>query len=254
MRTSVASIMAIVLAVASATMLQAETIITYDFDSLTPDETIVGQDGWVAAFGNTNAAKYLMVVEGTTQDWISDQGLLVTPLDRDCMIQRADVIADASDLIEMSYTLPGLTAGFVSVAPMDTDNVVLPFRFGLNYDKWFIRQGDGTLLEAAAGLNGTDGYRLVLAIDLAANEGEGEGSLSIQNLTTSGSLTPVTGLQDVNLKIPTTSSPSDWDGLFIRLTLAGTGLDSISYTIPEPSTLLLLIAMSVLCLGGRLRR
>ena len=107
-------------------------------------------------------------------------------------------------------------------------------------------------------------WRMVLDVDLAANGGDGSGSLSVQELYKANgtavvdSLTAVTGLQNINLGILSMAdaNPTQWDGrvlegyngTFDYLTISG------DVEVPEPGTWVLMLIGAVCLAAARLRR
>ena len=113
------------------------------------------------------------------------------------------------------------------------------FQFGVTSDQWYIRASDfgEELISEPLGLGGSGHtWRMVLEADLAANGGDGSGSLFVQQLGDSSNnllddvLNPVEDLQDVNLRLLDLDGPSgdpnNWDAIF---TVLGAGnLDDLT--------------------------
>ena len=104
------------------------------------------------------------------------------------------------------------------------------FQFGVTSDQWYIRASDfgEELISEPLGLGGSGHtWRMVLEADLAANGGDGSGSLFVQQLGDSSNnllddvLNPVEDLQDVNLRLLDLDGPSgdpnNWDAIFTVL-------------------------------------
>jgi hypothetical protein len=87
-----------------------------------------------------------------------------------------------------------------------------------------------------------------MLVDLAANGGNGAGSLLIRDLTDGESaFTAVPGVQNINLQLLTSPAPNpqQWDamGVWIHSGFGGNGaVDNIAYSVPEPASLAVTIA------------
>jgi hypothetical protein len=117
----------------------------------------------------------------------------------------------------------------------------LSFTFGFNADRWYIQEAalGAEFFSDNLGFEGGGRTWLIqIDVDLSANGGDGSGSLSVQQLgdtsnnPVADTLTPVDGLQDINLLLSRmdteggNSNPSTWDGIY---TSAGAGnLDNLT--------------------------
>lgn len=107
--------------------------------------------------------------------------------------------------------------------------------------------GGGTLTGYVAfptGFTAADWIRVRLDMDLTANSGDGSGSVSAQNLTTAGAMTPITGLQNLNLNLTTGGqAPSLWNGIYAESyggDANGGESDNFTVLVPEPASAVLL--------------
>lgn len=109
-----------------------------------------------------------------------------------------------------------------------TDEVA--FQFGVSSDQWYVRASDfgEELTSEPLGLGGSGHtWRMVLEADLAANGGDGSGSLYVQQLGDASNnlvddtLNPVVDLQDVSLRLldldGPSADPANWDAIFTVL-------------------------------------
>jgi hypothetical protein len=118
-------------------------------------------------------------------------------------------------------------------------------------DSFWISMGPGQhapmvpIRNVNANYSETDWYRIKLDVDLAANGGNGSGSVSVSNLTMGQTnFYNVIGLQRINLRLldePLVASPSTWNAAGIRVynhaffENTGALIDNIGMTVPEPT-------------------
>ena len=221
----------------------------------------VSQDGWTNAGGaGLHVTTGSNVYSSGEQAYRSANG--------DGQAVRADTLSDVEDIVELSFMLRGRnpTGYMMALGLRDSATDETTFQFGFQNNNWFIRESDfGAQHNTPAGLTAaTEGYLAVLQIDTSANGGNGSGSLLVQNLSTGpgGPLTPVAGLQNVDLKLLSmdlgSADPSEWDALYIRMAGGGATMDNlmVQFTpVPEPTTVMLaILGAGCLLVFGRRRR
>jgi hypothetical protein len=231
-------------------------VVSYDFENLTgsgyPGTDIIGQDAW-------NGSGYPTVYQ--TASWPSSGNSL---FGRGSGWSLAERVNDSNwgfqitgDNIQIAMTMRMASANIpigLFRLGQDADNSgilsgnEMGFSFGVRYDFWEVQPAPNSGLSSPTavpvGTSGSEVIKAVLDIDLGANGGDGSGSLSIENITLGGSLTPVAGLQNVNLEILSMDNPNPatWDTVWLA---AGgyTQIDDLTISgdvIPEPATMGLL--------------
>ncbi len=270
----------------------AETVYTYDFDSLTgsanPGTPLPGQDGWVNlrsdgkyAIGVRNEAgisgwpgfNINCTSRAASSSGYHGKGSGVYTITDDQM--RMEMTARVTSYYTAAATKTLLLLG---IWADDGDNAMerdpptkdeYGFLFGFNvYDTPVIQPAAGgtTVTGTVPGgaIDSGDVWRLVLDVDLTANSGNGAGSLSMKYLgDTDGTfdvgkslaLNPVTELQNINLNIQAmgaSKTVSGWHGLMLRQNYALMD-DVVIASVPEPSTLILLLGMLLAIVARRAR-
>ena len=225
---------------------QGETLV-YDFDNgnITgapfPGTSLIGQDGWVARVGTINARNDLTraggAVGGISIYEATPTGGIATRLN-DAAFQYA-ITGPTIQLSLVARIGPTGNAWFglgvdanengVIGATLPGEDSEVGFEFGFNAGNFVIRQASfGAATTGAETMSGTEIWKLVLDVDLAAHGGDGSGSLFAQYLGDdngsfdagkSTTLDPVAGLQDINLGILAMAETdyAQWDGIYARI-------------------------------------
>ena len=95
---------------------------------------------------------------------------------------------------------------------------------------------------ASLGIGNQDWVRVRMDVDFDAFGGNAAGSVSYQDLTLGQTtFTPVSGLQNIFLGLTLAPAVSTWDALVVDLRNAAQGDNLLVDSVPEPSTLLLLL-------------
>jgi hypothetical protein len=113
--------------------------------------------------------------------------------------------------------------------------------FGIWERQFIILTGNSLIVRAGVADLGvddlvTDWYRICLAIDFAANNGEGAGSLSYMNLSNGDAgLSAIAGLQDLNLRLLSNGAPdpSGWNTMYLLLRIDATNIPKADNLIPN---------------------
>ena len=212
--------------------------VVYDFDngvvtgSAYPGTDLNGQDGWVNIGGGASSAR----------DDLADRvGLdgLVTYSPSDSQMSRVNssdwdygIIGDHIIIEQTGRLGTGQSLTFALGSDVDDDGELngdeVAFFFGHQSNGgWWIREsawGGEVKSNVSAGATGI--WRIVLDVDLAANGGDGSGSLYVQKIgddagnAVEDTLTAVAACQNVDLKISRMAAaaqdPASWNGIFTR--------------------------------------
>ena len=218
---------------------------SYTFDGLTasgfPGTNLIGQDGWKNVGGsNLTVRNDLGGMTGYSGNVLYGQS--------DGQASRKNdggwSYALGSDQIVMEYVGRTNTSGSVWYAlGADTngDGTVgaagdeIAFQFGMQGGRAKVRESDfGAITQSAPLVSGTEMWKVRLVADLSANGGEGVGRVYAQYMGEhngsfdagkSTAMRPITGLQNVDLKINSrlaaggaldARDPSTWNGLYVR--------------------------------------
>lgn len=163
--------------------------------------------------------------------------------------------------VTMSYLLDNYEGGGAHRVGLRKIGVAAAINFGI-FGEWGVREPDGTVItgsaNGAADLDATRRtYRATLTLDLTPVGSTKLVDMVVENLTDGGSETIFSGL---SFDLGTLTDPSQWDGLYLRISnndYAGTSTDDIriSYSaVPEPSGLVLLSGLGAVGLAAYGRR
>ncbi|MEZ5304882.1 MAG: lamin tail domain-containing protein [Verrucomicrobiales bacterium] len=224
---------------------QSDGGVVYDYAlvpnaSAFPGTQLGGQDGWVQVNGGTNvtARNDLNAVPGFNGNnaYNSGAGTAVTRKN-DAAFSYA-IPASATSLtlslagrINSSATAalgPAIDANGNGTISSSDSVGEYGFEFGYVNNTWFIRQAaQGALTQTGnLGITGSGrAWYMELRVDLAANDGDGSGSLFVRPLGDTSNqpldepLAAVPGLQDINLGIKrmADADPASWDGILTRV-------------------------------------
>jgi hypothetical protein len=213
---------------------------TYDFEALTVNNAIDGQDNWEDPLGLGGA-----VAEA---DSTSVNGTLVAGAP---LTTAVNPIADITRVNDAAFSLPSLsgtentavlqfdltgegTALFTLGHDLNGDGLLTEGAgeigpvFGAVGRHFHLREanlGADTEADFASGDAGSDWYQMQLRIDFTANAGAGAGSVFVKNLTDGDpQFRTIPELQDINLQLnrmDAAAQPSSWDAMWVRLVTAG---------------------------------
>jgi len=225
----------------------------YDFESLLRDQAIDGEDGWELQPGLGNATVQVddRVVNGTQV--VRHVGLAATNQPARLTRENDTVysfppVAIGQTVVVLQFDATGeFVAQFALGHDVDGNDILAAGELGPSFgleDRNFLiqRAAEGSKVTSPfnvgthIGNSVTDWYRLRLRIDVAANGGDGAGSLSYMNLTR-GDLgyRDVLPLQNVNLGLTAMSpdaAPDEWNAMWLQL-MSGGGA-----TIPSADNLM----------------
>lgn len=195
-----------------------DTVYTYSFEGLTAGgANLAGQDNWVLKSG-TACKVYTPGVNGTIEASAPTGGSAIGEVYRanNGIWSYAVGATDTFTLqwIGRTQNLRANEVGFV------TSSGAVIFKVGNDGASWKFTPATGaaTTSTAAPVLTGafwSTAYTFVLVVDMAANGGNGSASFSVK--LNSGTLTPVTGMQNMNLSLLTAGrTTADMAGLYLR--------------------------------------
>jgi hypothetical protein len=225
----------------TVSIIDDESIAVYDFESLTIGQ-INGQDNWAEAETNatvetdTSSANGTLVVRanatfggaaGETEISRVNDGSFSFPAFTGTQgLICYDTTADDNSLFALGQEI--VADGLLKI---DDDEIGVPFGF---WERQFIVLVGNSLVTRAGVVDLssdygeiTDWYRLCLAIDFSANNGDGAGSLSYMNLSRGDtSFIAIPDMQGLNLKLSLngTPDPSQWNAMFLNLRVDSTDL------------------------------
>ncbi len=227
----------------------------YGFESLIANRTIAGQDGWELQSGLGSAV--VQVDAGTVNGTQVVRHLQTVAANQPARLTREN---------DASYRFPSITTGqsvlllqfdatgdfiaqFALGHDVNSDDILTAGELGPAFgvdNRSFVIQGaaEGALAtapfntETRLGNAGSDWYRLRLRIDLAANGGEGAGSLFYMNLSAGDTVFhAIPELQAVDLGL-TAMSPDaqteEWDAMWLQLMSGGGAIPSVDNLLPNP--------------------
>ena len=233
-----------ILSIACSAMITASSFgapFTYDFETLTVGQPIVGQDGWTLTSPSElspfielgSGANTTITLSGVT-DAVGNQvqRSFSTPLDYTAADTAIEWRVDAR-ATETSFGTAHAGAVFsLTPAPNSTGFVGI----GWQYGRALITNALGTNSQGAI-LN-SDWYQYRMLINFSVNGGSG--SLSYRDLTTGqSSFTPDPALQNINLGL-TPNGQGHYLAGFAQAEVeqAGSNVDNL-FIVPEPSTAIL---------------
>ena len=234
---------------------KAQTTYIYDFDSLeaspNPGTQLDGQDNWVILGAedrfiyvrNDSLGPDIDSWPGFTSQCASRGKSSIAFLGRSNNLDWAYTLTGSQLRMEINARATGVANSFLQLGIWSDDNddndMDLPdditehgLQFGLNGEDVpvIVQAAGGTkfygTMPGGADMDSADVWRYVLDVDLAANSGDGSGSLSMQYLgDVDGSfdfgksltLDPVPDLQNINMNLLAMAAPSNWDGTIFRL-------------------------------------
>ncbi len=238
--------------------------VVYDFDngnvvgSPYPGTALGGQDGWVIITNSQTARNDLGTWNGfsgncnyTTSDSqasrLNDQFFQYKIVGSHITLEYRARISSSNGC---TIALGGDANGDGKIAGDEVG-----FQFGYHQNTsvgWYVRQAAfGGNVSSGVTVGATSIWRIVLDVDLAANSGDGAGTLSVQRLSDNhgnpdvGPLTTV--VENADLKISRMNAavqdPATWNGIYTRiygasednLTIRGDGVAVVSASNPNPS-------------------
>ncbi|HOM16423.1 MAG TPA: PEP-CTERM sorting domain-containing protein [Thermoguttaceae bacterium] len=217
----------------------AQAGITYNFENLSTG-ALVGQDNWIHFAGGTGH----QVILDTPSHLGGQQTNVVTGFEQSARTNNANFSFNTygpyDSLVVMEFDVLPSTDDTATFALGKDLAAGTTGRLGPQLGIWvysgygFIIRGakQGTIYPASLGPNdeSTDWYRVRLVANVAANGGNGAGTLLVKNLT-DGETTWRQVLTDKNLELLTMDSgaqhPSTWNSLYIRSGGAGTKFDNL---------------------------
>ncbi len=282
---SIVGIVAILGLLCFAAAVQAGQIYTFDYPGRISAGGLVGQDGWAPWATVPTSTQLVQVGSGSNTTMVS--GSPVGPLDLhnssgiNSRINDSNwsytpytgTETDATTEFDVLYSPTGVGAPTFALGYDANSNGALdsgtaevgPFfglrRSGTTYSFYMRESGFGSNITTTElvstvlgnGANAGDWLRLRMVVDFTANSGDGSADLYIADLTRgdlgSGGIgwTPVTTMQNKNVKLNHGPSPSTWNGMITRIdndTTNDSLLDNlhpnVNAVVPEPSTLALL--------------
>lgn len=212
----------------------------YDFEALTVNNTIDGQDNWEDPLGLGGA---VVTADSTTVNGtlavsaplttavnpiaditrVNDTAFGIPTLSgtESAAVLKFDLTGDGTALFTLGHDLNGdglLTESAGEIGPV----------FGA-VDRHFHLQeanlGVDTEADFASGDAGSDWYQIRLHIDFTANAGAGAGSVFVKNLTDGDvQFRTIPELQDINLRLDrmdTAAQASSWNAMWVRLITSG---------------------------------
>jgi hypothetical protein len=243
----------------------AEYVCVQDFDDLTANAELVGQDNWTL-IGNNHytyvKAEASANKHGYSGNWTGFSGN-VADCGTDSQLARPNGgdwdLSIPSDLTEvrLSYTLfskgsQGNVAGF----RMGDDNL---FYFGVKYrdDEWRSWTSIESTFAAGTGArvltSAWKSYAVTVVVDLTNPSAGVYADMLVENLTDApGEVETV--LDNIDLGLTGDAlDPANWDGFYVRLNQGV--MDDLTVTaVPEPSTLVGLLGLGLLGLVAWRRR
>lgn len=251
-----------------------ETVVAYDYSTATgsanPGTVLGGQDNWIQIGGGTaltvrNDAG-LPGISGNRG--YSGSTTIYTATRKNNGAFSYNIPANASTLRlslvgrikNTAATTLGLGIDANSNGRIDAADATgeFGFEFGFATNNWFIRQAaQGTVTNSAVSLGtASTTWYCELRVDLAANNGDGSGSLFIQQLGDSSgnpvtdTLKPVAALQNINLGIKRMSAnggdsaSASWNGIHTRLAAAHMDALTIASSAPVAQPEIPMLALS----------
>ncbi len=203
---------------------------TYTFESLTTGTDLAGQDNWVAVgFGSVSPTVGVGTGVNATkiaQGKFGFAGIARRTNDANFSFPQFSGNETAAvsqfDVFDPTLTPFGNLGSYFAMGHGSGIGPLVGFNAGTSagqggtgsFDIREAQNGVNHYAAFPASVNAGDWLRLTFTQNFTANGGDGAGSLSYQDLTTGTPLTPVAGLQNINLKLsnmPAGTGPSTWD-------------------------------------------
>lgn len=251
----------------------ADAQVIYNFNSLTSNSSLTGQDNWATAGNNTGSMKVRTAVSsGLAPNNVSGNVVRNSSFGDEQLFRKNNgnftfsLSQTATFVIEMQIAYLANNQILALSAPTSNTtlggNTYVSASFGTNSAGFIIRAANfGTTSNATLTTTTTGGTwaagQLLAArftVDPTANSFNGSGMLEVQNLTLADGVW-VTKLSGINLNLTAMAvgfrTPNTWDGLYLR-TLGGDTANAAAFVdnlsiVPEPSTVGLIVA-AFLCL------
>lgn len=232
--------------------------VPYDFEALTTNQLLGGQDGWIDQAGQGQAYVRLdEAVENGTRvathlrtTAVSESAFLMRP--NDAQYSFPAILPGQSQLV-MQFDLTGdYTATFALGRDLNGNGFLEadPFANGSGGEigpVFGIHAGQLLIQEAAFGSSHSqalplgnavaDWYQIRLVADLSANGGSGAGSLSYRNLSRGDlAFQPLPGMSGIDLGLDglhPDAQPADWNAMWIHLLSGGGNSPSIDHLVPN---------------------
>ncbi len=246
----------------------------YDFNGLTANGALHGQDGWAKDGGNTSTVRDEATAKASfpiadQPNWTGFSGNVVNGVSDVGHYRLNDgnwsfSIPSSAPEVRFSYTIftRGSAAGNVgNMAGLYMGDQQL-FRLGVKWDenKWRFRDrdNDDTFAVGTGDATLTDShqsYILTAVLDFTTDPTKVYADMWVENLTAGTAAVEVMSDIDLGL-VGDELDPSNWDKLFLRLKTSGAIDDMTVTAIPEPSTLALLATglIGLLCYAWRKRK
>ncbi len=202
---------------------------TYDFDRLTGgDAYLAGQDGWVGSQTVSSSIRARGTTDIRAATMGTGTGAGTATAYRDCTGDAAWPFDNSVKAFTMEwYSIAG-SSRISQVGLGDVGGTTF-LEIGGSLTSWRFTSADGNSTTAGSIPGGYNNYDCLLEVDLVA----GTASFSIDQ-NSSGTWTPVAGMQDMDLELPPGFVASDVKTLFLRSRDQGSIDDIVITNIPVP--------------------